>query len=170
MSKFQGSYHSKGMPGDEIRTEPLVIVRNVDHRSLQSPSPKSSRQQRKFFAGFFQISRIFSVLEPRSRATEECKKARTHLSRVKTRPLLTARRRGTPSLPYEAFICHKKPPPKVIPPSVLWSKRFMEASVEAHETTTFSDGPARWRACFRPSELHNRRRTTRELQIRGKRF
>jgi len=40
-----------------------------------------------FFAGFFQISRIFSVLEPRSRATEECKKSRTHLTRVKTRPL-----------------------------------------------------------------------------------
>ena len=52
-----------------------------------------------FFAGFFQISRIFSVLEPRSRATEECKKARTHLTRAKTRPLLTARRRGTLSLP-----------------------------------------------------------------------
>ena len=40
----------------------------------------------------------------------------------------------------------------------------MEASVEAHETTTFSDGPARWRACFRPSELHNRRRTTRDCK------
>src|ERR1700733_407082 len=93
------AYWSLAMPGDEIRTEPLVIVRNVERRSLQSPSPKSSRQQRKFFAGFFQISRIFSVLEPRSRATKECKKARTHLTRVKTRPLFAARRRGTSSLP-----------------------------------------------------------------------
>ena len=68
------AYWSLGMPGDEIRTEPLIIVRNVDRRSLQSPGSKSSRQRRKFFAGFFQISRIFSVLEPRSRATRNVKR------------------------------------------------------------------------------------------------
>jgi hypothetical protein len=101
MSKFQGSYHSKEMPGDEIRTEPLVIVRNVDHRSLPNHQAQNRHaNSESFFAGFFQISRIFSVLEPRSQATEKCKKSRTHLTRVKTRPLLTARRRGTPSLPY----------------------------------------------------------------------
>src|SRR5580704_3729499 len=122
-----------------------------------------------FFCRIFPNFPNFLRVRARSRATEECKKARTHLTRVKTRPLLTARRRSTPSLLLGVYLSQKTST-QSNPSFRALVEAVHGTSVEAHETTTFSDDPARWRACFRPSELHNRRRTTRELQIRGKRF